>query len=317
MDFAHRIDEKNTLLNPSNSHAPKAGSFTRNFPSNCTVTVDANKSSFARPSITSAATANANTTSQLAPFHGRVFKKLADVELQDKFAKGLCYGCDAKFSPGHRCANKQLHVLILEGDEDEADTADQKVESESAINSLQLSMFSMFGLTSKKTIKLWGDLLNHRVLVLVDCGASHNFISSVLVQNLDLQFKPKSSFTVKVGDGRKILCLGVCSQLTITLQRLQVQQDFYVFDLGNVDIVLGMEWLAQLGEFRANFGDLILKVPTSSGFHVLQGDPTLSRAPTSLKKPCTKHCKLQVTFIYCKLRHILTCLINTTLFPLG
>ena len=119
--------------------------------------------------------------------------------------------------------------------------------------------------------------------MLVDCGASHNFIYLVLVQNLDLQFKPNSSFTVEVGDGRKIPCLGVCSKLNITLQGLQVQQDFYVFDLGNVDIVLGMEWLAQLGEVRANFGDLILKVPTSSGFHVLQGDPTLSRAPASLK----------------------------------
>jgi hypothetical protein len=71
--------------------------------------------------------------------------------------------------------------------------------------------------------------------------------------------------------------------LSITLQGLHVQQDFYVFELGNVDIVLGMEWLAQLGEVRANFGELILKVPTSSGFHVLQGDPTLSRAPASLK----------------------------------
>jgi hypothetical protein len=102
----------------------------------------------------------------------------------------------------------------------------------------------MSGLTSKKTIKLWGDLLNRKVLVLVDCGASHNFISSVLVQNLNLQFTPNSSFTVEVGDGRKIPCVGVCSQLSITLQGLHVQQDFYVFELGNVDIVLGMEWLA-------------------------------------------------------------------------
>ncbi|GAU46214.1 hypothetical protein TSUD_401760 [Trifolium subterraneum] len=189
MDFAQRVDEKNTLLNPSNSHAPKAGNFTRNFPSNCTVTVDVNKSSHARPAIISAATSDANTTSQSTPFRGRVFKKLTDAELQDKFAKGLCYQCDAKFSPGH----------------------------------------SMSGLTSKKTIKLWGDLLNRKVLVLVDCGASHNFISLVLVQKLNLQN------------------------------------------------------LALLGEVGANFGELILKVPTSSGFHVLQGDPTLSRAPASLK----------------------------------
>jgi len=78
MDFAQCIDEKNTLLNPSNFHAPKAGNLTRNFPSNRTVTVDANKSSFARPSITYAITDDGNTTSQSAPFRGRVFKKLTD-----------------------------------------------------------------------------------------------------------------------------------------------------------------------------------------------------------------------------------------------
>jgi hypothetical protein len=80
MDFAQRIDEKNTLLNPSNSHAPKGGNFTRNFPSNRTVTVDANKSSSARPAITSAATSDANSTSQSTPFRGRVFKKLTDAD---------------------------------------------------------------------------------------------------------------------------------------------------------------------------------------------------------------------------------------------
>jgi hypothetical protein len=98
---------------------------------------------------------------------------------------------------------------------------------------------------------------------------------------LALQATP--SFTDEVGDGRKIPCGGVCQKLGLNIQGQYIQQDFCIFELQNVDIVLGMEWLAQLGEIRAKFGDLILKVPTQAGIHVLKGNPMLSRAVASLK----------------------------------
>ncbi|GJX16955.1 hypothetical protein Tco_0217787 [Tanacetum coccineum] len=34
---------------------------------------------------------------------GENFRRLTDSELQAKRAKGLCYRCDKKFAPGHRC----------------------------------------------------------------------------------------------------------------------------------------------------------------------------------------------------------------------
>ncbi|PNY04462.1 hypothetical protein L195_g000886 [Trifolium pratense] len=54
---------------------------------------------------------------------------------------------------------------------------------------------------------------------------------------------------------------------------------FYIFESGNVDIVL------RNGMWRnsSKFGDLILKVPTQAGIHVLKRDPMLSRAVSSLK----------------------------------
>lgn len=41
------------------------------------------------------------------------FKKLVDVELKAKIKKVLCFRCDAKISPGHRCKDKQLQVLLV------------------------------------------------------------------------------------------------------------------------------------------------------------------------------------------------------------
>lgn len=153
--------------------------------------------------------------------------------------------------------------------------------TEAELKSLQLSLYSITRITSKKSIKVWGELAGRKVIVLIDCGASHNFISSVLVEEEAIEVTETVPYTVEVWDGRKIRCAGVCPKLSLQIQGLEVQQDFYIFELGEVDIVLRMEWLAGLGEIRANFQELTLKVPTSKGIHVLRGDPALARAAAS------------------------------------
>lgn len=72
-------------------------------------------------------------------------------------------------------------------------------------------------------------------------------------------------------------------QITLQTQGLEIRQDFYIFELGVVDLVLGMEWLASLGEIRANFKELTLKVPTIEGTKMLKGEPSLPRAVASFK----------------------------------
>ena len=32
--------------------------------------------------------------------------------------KGLCYNCDARFTPGHRCSTPQFLCLMIDDDED-------------------------------------------------------------------------------------------------------------------------------------------------------------------------------------------------------
>ena len=72
----------------------------------------------------------------------------------------MCFRCDEKFGPGHVCANKQLQVLVLIEEDDEVGTTGDTnaIEEEGEPKDLQLSMCSIAGLSSKKTIKLWGKL---------------------------------------------------------------------------------------------------------------------------------------------------------------
>jgi len=95
-------------------------------------------------------------------FKGRGFRSLTDAEVLDKKAKGLCFRCDEKFGPGHICQNKQLQVLLLkEGMDEESTEQESKREDEIEMKALQLSIYSISGLTMKKSIlyiKLWGTL---------------------------------------------------------------------------------------------------------------------------------------------------------------
>lgn len=64
-------------------------------------------------------------------------------------------------------------------------------------------------------------------------------------------------FGVYLGDGCRVPCQGVCRELRVELGvELRVELgvcqltiDGYLFELGRVDLILGIEWLSSLGEF--------------------------------------------------------------------
>lgn len=60
-------------------------------------------------------------------------KRLSDAEVARKRRLGLCFKCDEKFSPNHKCKNKQPSFLMLskmEEPEDEGDEGDEGVRVE-------------------------------------------------------------------------------------------------------------------------------------------------------------------------------------------
>lgn len=48
-----------------------------------------------------------------SPHPEKQIRRLSHEEMQQKREKGLCFRCDEKFSPGHRCGSRELQVLVL------------------------------------------------------------------------------------------------------------------------------------------------------------------------------------------------------------
>ena len=63
---------------------------------------------------------------------------------------------------------------------------------------------------SNKSFKVEGNIGRRRVLVLVDSGASGNFLTTQLARELDLEVKQHPTFTIEVGNGQKERGDGVC-----------------------------------------------------------------------------------------------------------
>ncbi|PWA72590.1 hypothetical protein CTI12_AA104190 [Artemisia annua] len=59
---------------------------------------------------------------------GDNFRRMTESEIQDRKAKGLCFRCDEKYTPGHRCASRTLQVMLVDAS-DEADEPDLNFKS--------------------------------------------------------------------------------------------------------------------------------------------------------------------------------------------
>lgn len=69
------------------------------------------------------------------------------------------------------------------------------------------------------------ELQTHPIIILIDCGGSHNFISKELVERLQLTVQD-TPYMVEVGDGHKIRCRVKCKRIVDSDTDLKIKQDF-------------------------------------------------------------------------------------------
>lgn len=97
-----------------------------------------------------------NTTKTSQPH----FKRLTLSEMSLRREKGLCFNCDEKFSPGHKCASK-FFVLIMEEDEHlESNNFEPKIslthDPDPNSDQTQISFHALSGNLAPKTLRMMG-----------------------------------------------------------------------------------------------------------------------------------------------------------------
>jgi hypothetical protein len=130
-------------------------------------------------------------------------------------------------------------MLSMDFDLD-AETA--SVEFEHRLHIL-LSSEAVSTTTSSQTFKFHEELRGHSVLILVDSGSSHSFVSSTLGVTLSDISNVPQPIKVQVANGQVITCTSELKQSSWTIQHVEFVTDCKLLPLPYYNVISGIDWL--------------------------------------------------------------------------
>ncbi|KAJ4817820.1 polyprotein [Rhynchospora pubera] len=182
---------------------------------------------------------------------------------EQKRALGLCHRCSEKWSHGHKCANKG--VLMIEG-QDEVSISDdegfwecEELQEEGDMLQAVISFFSAKDTKKVKNMKLKGYVGNKPVLALIDSGSTHSFVNPDVLHSQSIQVSKNNPMSVMVANGNKMITDLECKGLKFSLQGHEFQKDMRVLNVTGYDLILGLDWLTELGPMLIDWNKGSLK----------------------------------------------------------
>lgn len=130
--------------------------------------------------------------------------------------------------------------------------------------------------------------------IFIDTGSTHNFIDEEMARQLGCKASTIMEQFISVADGRKVQTASICRNLQWLLQGTTFSSDFLLLPLGNIDIVLGVQWLNTLGRILFDFSKRTIEFMHQGKKHVLRGATT--QVKTTKAKVLNKKHAEQVQF---------------------
>ncbi|XP_026383997.1 uncharacterized protein LOC113279516 [Papaver somniferum] len=210
-------------------------------------------------------------------------KLLTLAQMQNRKDKGLCYNCDEFYRHGHKCKTQQLFMLIADDELDEQGALSNDDVSDASHSGsespIEISLHALTGTTTHETIRIDGHINKHLVAVLIDTRSTHSILDATLISKLGLHVTPTGQMLVTVANGESIISQGICHNLSWEMQGYQFSVNLLALPLGGCEIVLGADWLRQLGDVLFNFALLRISFLHQGRKITLQGThskPSLS-----------------------------------------
>ncbi|PUZ44013.1 hypothetical protein GQ55_8G054100 [Panicum hallii var. hallii] len=145
-------------------------------------------------------------------------------------ARGQCYKCGEKWSHTHRCSpTVQIHVV------------EELLELLQTNEPVITEVMAADGTEGLRTVRLVGRIDDQKILILVDFGSSHSFISTQAACKLQRSRTTISPMKVKVANGTVLQCNIQLSDGHWTVQGYTFCTNFRVIELSSYDVVLGMD----------------------------------------------------------------------------
>lgn len=201
-----------------------------------------------------------------------------DVATRKKLREeGKCFYCKKAWEPKHRCLGKgQVHFIEVYSEESSRESKLKLSEGLDdswlmrAEGTLGSMVASLHGVRKFVALKLIGQACGQDIMVMINPRASHNFIDINFAERKDLKTKGFEGFRVSNANGKLKLVDRIMEKLGVKLQRYVVKEDFYLYPLkGHPHIILGVQWLFELGDIHTNYQNLNMRFEIGEVEHTL------------------------------------------------
>jgi hypothetical protein len=132
----------------------------------------------------------------------------------------------------------------------------------------KVAIASMSRVPKFNTFRMKGVVQGQRATMLIDGGASHNFIDVAMVERRCIPTVDFEGYLVEVAGGRMMACDIYIPHMSFTLGRYTLTHDFYVVDILDTNIILGVQWLITLGPITTNYKTMEMSFTTEEGRRV-------------------------------------------------
>jgi hypothetical protein len=94
---------------------------------------------------------------------------------------------------------------------------------------------------------------------LVDSGNTHNFILRRIAQETHCYIHAVNDFQIMIANGCSMKCGGRFENVHLQIGDYHLKSHMFAIDMGGCDIVLGADWLRNLGPILMDFKELTMQ----------------------------------------------------------
>ncbi|KAJ4807007.1 polyprotein [Rhynchospora pubera] len=182
-----------------------------------------------------------------------------DMSYEQRKALNLCHKCGDKWFPGHKCTDKAVQYLM---GPDHSQEPEENLIYEDCAEEIQpdmieeavISLFTTHEPKKVKTMKIRGKVGNKCICALIDSGSSHSFVNPDVLHSQSFVITQTNPMAVMVANGTKMITDMECKALKFTLQSHEFDKDMRVLDVKGYDLILGLDWLTELGPMMVDWG---------------------------------------------------------------
>nr|GEW87950.1 hypothetical protein [Tanacetum cinerariifolium] len=155
-----------------------------------------------------------------------VVRQLSQKEIAKKRAKNLCFYCDQKYMPSHKCSCQMyaLEISPREGDyeldlsesqeEDSANKGQELFESECYS---EISLNALTGVPTFNTMRVRGNVGKHLLHMLYDTSSTHNFLDLFTTKKLGCNLRKTCPLQVTVAGRSKLVSQNMVYGFQLTI----------------------------------------------------------------------------------------------------